>query len=577
MLRFDEAATSECWAFVVVAAAAVIGVVSLGGWVFELALVKGIVPWMPSEVAIRSLLLTGLSAIAFAALVFFAESARRRGQRKGRALDLSTLALDSAQVAITRADGVILLWSRGCEQLYGWSEAEALATPKYALLGSRCEQPGVPGLPRATGVNELELIERCRDGTEISVLECSFAIERPGHEPLIAVTMTDISRRVESAALLRLSEARLRSIFKATPNPMIVLDEGGAIVEFSPAAERLWGYAAADVRGQPLSILTAPEDYGPLGELLARQLRSAANDPATCGVSATGVTQEGKKLSLEVSGGRADTPCGALVTLYFRDVSASLHAEQRIAELSAELAHVSRQSAMSELAADLAHELNQPLSSTANFLGTARILIERGEKGDHVADLLRMAEEQTHRSGDIIRNLRDFLAKRDVEMRPESLGHIVHESIALVLFGRARGERPTLRLDTTHDMVFVNRIQVQQVLVNLLRNAVEAQRAQPAASRAIIIASCPSGPGMVEVSVRDFGPGLPVDFSQRLQQRFATSKHGVSMGIGLSISRRIIEAHGGTLTADNMPGGGAAFRFTLPVEQALMDLEEATQ
>jgi two-component system sensor kinase FixL len=189
-----------------------------------------------------------------------------------------------------------------------------------------------------------------------------------------------------------------------------------------------------------------------------------------------------------------------------------------------------------------------------------------------IAELLRLGEEQTLRSGEIIRRLRDFLAKREVEMRAESLDHTVREAVDLVLFGAAQLEiRLSYRLDPAADRIFADRIQVQQVLVNLLRNAVDALRNQPAESREIVIQTRVAGGGMVEVSVADNGPGLPGTLQDQLYSRFATTKSGSAMGIGLSISRRIVEAHGGALVADSRPGGGAVFSFTLPALDALED------
>jgi two-component system sensor kinase FixL len=170
--------------------------------------------------------------------------------------------------------------------------------------------------------------------------------------------------------------------------------------------------------------------------------------------------------------------------------------------------------------------------------------------------------------------LRDFLTKREGEMRPESLRNTVHEAVELVLFGSAQFDiKLTYRLAPDADEVFADRIQVQQVLVNLLRNAVDALRGQSEDTREIAIASR-AVDDMIEISVADNGPGLPEAVREELYSRFATTKSGSAMGIGLSISRRIIEAHGGTLVAENRPAGGAIFRFTLP---SLEELEEAEE
>ncbi len=382
----------------------------------------------------------------------------------------------------------------------------------------------------------------------------------------VVATNIDVTDRVEREFALQAREAHLRSVLDSAPSAMVVLDDRGVILEFSPSAEQLWGYAADEVIGRSARPLIAPEEHARLDTLVARRPappRDAA--PIRAAAAATAITRQGKLVSIEVHYGHARTPSGYLITLFCHDVSGRLAAERRLAELSAELAHVARQSAMSELAADLAHELNQPLSATANFLATARILIDRGGEGPRVAELLRMGEEQALRAGEIIRRLRDFLSKRENEKRVESIENIVLEAVDLVLFGATQYDiRLTYDLAPDCDQVFADRIQVQQVLVNLLRNALDAMLYQPRETREIVISSRATDEGMVEIAVSDNGPGLPDALSEQLYSRFATTKSGTAMGIGLSISRRIVEVHGGMLIAENRPGGGATFRFTLP-------------
>jgi two-component system sensor kinase FixL len=221
---------------------------------------------------------------------------------------------------------------------------------------------------------------------------------------------------------------------------------------------------------------------------------------------------------------------------------------------------------MSELAADLAHELNQPLSATSNFLAAARMLLERGEPVEKVSELLRTAIEQTQRAGEIIRRLRAFMARGEVEMRVESVERTVRDAVELILVGTGQfNTRVSYELDPRARFILADRIQVQQVLVNLLRNAMEALRGSGRSERQITISSCKYPGQMVEIAVTDSGPGLPEHVLETLFSRFTTTKgSGGGMGIGLSISKRIIEAHGGTLRAENQTGGGASFRFTLP-------------
>jgi PAS domain S-box-containing protein len=381
-----------------------------------------------------------------------------------------------------------------------------------------------------------------------------------------------VAERAEHENMLRAQEAQLRSILEAAPTAIVVVDEQGAVMEFNPAAEQLWGHAACDVLGRPVLLLAGPEEHRRLREMVERRPipgdYGAGRPPET----AFALTSDGRRLAIEVSVGRARTPSGNLATMFCRDISDRMAGEQRLSELSIELAHVSRLHVMSELAADLAHELNQPLSAATNFLATARMLIERGESGERVVELLGMGEAQLLRSGAIIRRLRDFLTKRDIELRRESIASIVSDSVDLVLIGAPQSTtRIVDRLDPAADMIFADCIQVQQVLVNLLRNSLEALLHAPAEAREIIIASRVVDGDMIEISVSDNGPGLPAEFREQLYSRFATTKQGTAMGIGLSISRRIVEAHGGTLVAENRPEGGAVFRFTMPALHGLVE------
>jgi len=211
---------------------------------------------------------------------------------------------------------------------------------------------------------------------------------------------------------------------------------------------------------------------------------------------------------------------------------------------------------MSALAADLAHKLNQPLSATTNCLAAARMLTAQGMIGERIADLLRMGKEQTQHSGEIIRRLRNLLPSTTLRCSPESLYHVVREAVDLVLFGASPyAVQLSYDLDPASDQMFANRIQVQQVLVNLLRNVVDALRGQPVDGSPIVVASRRVDGEGGEVSVRDTGPGLPDAIVQQFYVRFATTERGSGMGIGLSISRRIVEAHGRTLVAQNRPEG----------------------
>src|SRR4051812_42189242 len=238
-----------------------------------------------------------------------------------------------------------------------------------------------------------------------------------------------------------------------------------------------------------------------------------------------------------------------------RRVDAEMQARQRMFEL----AHVNRYSVAGELATSIAHELNQPLAAASNYLSAAkRLPVVDGSRATALVD---KASQQILRAGEIIQRLRDFVSKGKLTRRAEDLGPVLKEAVALALMGpKHRGIRVIERVEPSACSALIDRIQIQQVLVNLIRNAAEAMDGSP--RREITLATAPKEPGLIEASVADTGPGMPADVVGRLFQPFVTTKPD-GMGVGLSICRTIIEAHGGHIRAEASPEGGTVFRFTL--------------
>jgi two-component system sensor kinase FixL len=381
--------------------------------------------------------------------------------------------------------------------------------------------------------------------------------------------MLDITDREEREAALRRREAQLRSIIETVPEAMLAVDEEGTIRVFSAAAEALWDYRAHEVLGHHVSMLTPYPADDETETRLSAFLKTGQPLERGESIAAAGLTRAGTRFPMEVRAGLAQVDGHLLFTLFARDLTEQFEAEERLSELNAEIAHVGRQSAMSELAADMAHELNQPLAATSNFLAAARMLLDKGEDFERVAEMLRMANEQTLRAGEIIRRLRSFTMRGDVDMRVTQLGPTIRDAADLVLIGTSQFNiRLTYDLDPEIPCVFADRVQVQQVVVNLLRNSIDVLRQQGGDDRRITISSCKSSDDMVAIEIADSGPGIPEPMLDQLFSRFTTTKsQGGGMGIGLSISKRIIDAHGGSLSAENRPEGGAVFRFTLPTSE----------
>ncbi|MDB5417306.1 MAG: sensor histidine kinase [Phenylobacterium sp.] len=240
-------------------------------------------------------------------------------------------------------------------------------------------------------------------------------------------------------------------------------------------------------------------------------------------------------------------------------------AAEKAKELGAQLLHVGRLNAMGEMAGTLAHELNQPLTAIASYTSAARRLAER-DKGANprLAELLRKAAEQTVRAGQIIRRVRDFVSRGEVQQHPERVSAMATEATALATSGGIRdGVTVRHKFDRDADMVLADRIQIQQVLVNLVRNATEASATSAASEhREVCVSTSPYQANLVRIDVADTGSGVTPEVAERLFQPFVTSKAD-GMGVGLSICKSIVEAHGGSIWMEQNKAGGATFSFTL--------------
>lgn len=237
---------------------------------------------------------------------------------------------------------------------------------------------------------------------------------------------------------------------------------------------------------------------------------------------------------------------------------------QQLHALRAELIHVSRTAELGQMVSALAHEVNQPLTAVGTYLRAGQRLLQAGDAAK-AADALRRAGDQVTRAGQVIQRLRRFLKKEDAVHHAEDLRHTIEEAATLAMLADETGDaRLEVSVPVDTPRVVIDRVQVQQVVLNLCRNALQAMTAM-AGPRALVIRVAMADGGMVEVSVADTGPGLPDEVRQRLFQPFVTTK-ATGMGVGLSICRSIVEAHGGRMWVEDVEGGGTRFLFTLPVE-----------
>ena len=366
-----------------------------------------------------------------------------------------------------------------------------------------------------------------------------------------------------SAADALAREAHLQSILDTVPDAMIVIDERGVIQSFSSAAERLFGYTPAEVLRTNVKRLM-PSPYRERHDgYLDRYLKTGERRIIGIGRLVVGERKDGSTFPMELAVGEMRSSNQRFFTGFIRDLTERQQTEARLQELQSELVHISRLTAMGEMASTLAHELNQPLSAIANYLkGSRRLLDDNSDdRSVMLRDAVDKAGDQAIRAGQIIRRLRDFVARGESEPRVESVKKLVEEASALALVGaKDQGVRVRFQFDPTIDLVLADKVQIQQVLLNLVRNAIDAM--QGCEKRDLLISTTPAEDGMIAFSVTDTGTGIAPEMASQLFQPFVTTKsHG--MGVGLSISRTIVEGHGGQITCEPNPAGGTIFRFTL--------------
>jgi len=374
----------------------------------------------------------------------------------------------------------------------------------------------------------------------------------------------DIDEEKQLEEALRTRERHLQSILETIPDAMIVIDGNGIMQFFSSAAERQFGYSEQEAIGQNVSILMPNPDRSRHDGYLARYRSTGERHIIGIGRIVTGQRKDGTTFPMHLSIGEMQSGGVPYFTGFVRDLTEHQQTQARLQQLQSELVHVSRLSAMGEMASALAHEINQPLAAISNYMkGSRRLLAASSDPNKtKLENALDRAAEQAIRAGQIIRRLRDFVARGESEKRIESLSKLVEEAGALGLTGaREQGVQLRFNLNPDHDLVLVDRVQIQQVLVNLFRNALEAMAQSP--KRELIAANTLVADDMIEIEVSDTGSGFQDDVKQNLFQTFFTTKE-TGMGVGLSISRSIIEAHGGRMWAETNTSGGATFRFTLP-------------
>jgi len=487
-------------------------------------------------------------------------------------------ALDA--IVVIDRDGRVRSVNAATERIFGYSAAELTGRNVRMLMPEpyagehddylanylRTGEKKIIGIGR-------EVAGRRKDGSTFP-MDLSVGEAKVAGEAIFVGIIRDISERKAAEAAQRESELRLRSLLDTVPDGIVVIDDRGMIQSFSPAAERLFGYASAEIAGHNVSILMPSPYREGHDSYLDRYLRTGERRIIGIGRVVVGLRKGGETFPMELQVSEFGSAGKRFFTGFVRDLTEQQAAKRRIQDLQAELLHTSRLSVMGQMASTMAHELNQPLTAVMNYLEAARHLLESGsQSAERIGGLMSRAVAQAERAGDVIRQLRQFVRKGETDHRAESLNTLVEEALALALVGaRLSGVRVTLALDHSLPPVLVDAVQVQQVVLNLVRNAIEAMEAGERRELSITTRVTASA-NMAEVTVADSGPGIAPEIADRLFQPFVTTKEN-GMGLGLSICREIVEAHQGRLSVAPAPSGGAVFRLTLPMPPAEVAGEE---
>ena len=496
--------------------------------------------------------------------------ARRSVQAANSRLAAIVASSDDAIVGKT-IQGIVTDWNHGAEMIFGYAAGEIIGKPMTLLLPPGRENEEEEILARIREGDRIDHFETQRRRKDGRIIDVSVTISPVHDSEGRLVGASNVARDITSASRaqqeLREREAHLQSVLDTVPDAMIVIDSKGIIQSFSITAQRLFGYTDGEIVGRNVSLLM-PEPYRSHHDAyLARYLGTGERRIIGIVRVVVGERKDGSTFPMELAVGEMKSGPRRFFTGFVRDLTERQQTQQRLQDLQSELIFMSRYTALGEMASTLAHELNQPLTAIASYLNGARRLLDGGKSADmpQVREAMEIAAGQALRAGQVIKRLREFVARGESERQVEELRPMVEEAAALALVGaKEAGVRVYFDFSPTASHVLADKIQVQQVLLNLIRNAVEAM--QETRKRELSITTAPAEAGMVEIRVADTGPGIAPEVMARLFQPFVTTK-AQGMGVGLSISRTIIEAHGGKLSAEANHGGGTVFRLTLKAVQ----------
>lgn len=410
------------------------------------------------------------------------------------------------------------------------------------------------------------IIHRVEDVTELAMLrgqEAGFDVLAREQQVTIDHLRAANQQLAESSErILRLQRDRfhLASIVESSDDAILAKTLDGIVTSWNRSAERIFGYDADEMIGQHIGKIIPSDLHNEERLILAQVRRGEAVDHLVT----RRVRKDGEEIYVSLTISPLRNTAGEVIgaTTIAHDVTEKRKTEERLENLQSELIHLSRWNMMGMMAATLAHELNQPLSAIANYAGALKRILAMPEAPAGMADdILGKIIAQRERASQIVERLRKQVARGGGERKNDAIDAIVAESLELAATTVQKGSvHASCEALPPLPPVLVDRVQIQQVVINLIRNAVEAM--ENSAIKRLQLRATAEGGG-VRVDVADFGAGLPQSVAEKLFQPFVTTKEG-GMGLGLSICKDIIETHGGRLWAEPNTPSGTVFSFTLP-------------
>ncbi len=356
-----------------------------------------------------------------------------------------------------------------------------------------------------------------------------------------------------------------KALLDAAVDAIIVIDHQGRIETYNSAAEIIFGFSAEEVLGKNVSLLM-PEPYKSEHDgYLGNYLETGNARIIGIGREAQARRKDGSVFPIDLSVGEIPTDDQPKFVGIVRDTTERKQSEEEVHQTRERLAQIGRLSTLGEMAASLAHELNQPLTAIATYTQACQRLIQSGQSDDEeILETLKKCHAQAQRAGDVIRRLRQFVRKRELGREEVSIEDVIHDLAALAeVDARNNGIPLTIDIAKGLPKISVDAVQIQQVILNLIRNGIDAMVNMGRYGKGILVSVSKFEDVQVRIAVTDHGIGITKEAEDNIFQPFFTTKSS-GMGLGLAICRSIIESHGGVLSFTKNPSGGTTFYFTLP-------------